>query len=265
MCVSVQAATPQGLLHSAKLRVARRPLSLDVHEIHQRFFSAGPTHLFALLDSADSRIQSINARLDQFECWNSTTPTSYSIKSWGGTNETMWTQCTEQWSGSGFDQFALHNGVFYMFERSAETMMQARVWLNGSSAFRVELWFSVGLTNLNGSHGVVRVLATLYPAVLFEMSVAGSGFGYCGAQLRSDNVTMNITGSSDQGTTCGLVDSVCVDAGTMLPLENCTTALFQLPALGRMSYHTFGASRYPGHNTVYLSADGHDDTVFAPF
>ncbi len=249
--------------------------ALDATAVRDRFFAnEGPTNMFQILAAVDNRIAGINSRLSQFSCINKTAPVNYTLRVWDR-NVTFAASCSETWSGSsGFDQFALTNNFFYMFEYSAEVMTAARLTLdaNGNTTL-VEIWYSVGLSNRNGSHAVTQIKAVPGASPVFEMSLAGQGIGFCGAQLISDGTTVRIVGSTDQGASCGATDSVCVTAADVTVTTACTAGVntFSLPAYGRLSYVngngiTQGASAYPGggSNQITLTATGADDTFFGP-
>jgi hypothetical protein len=236
--------------------------------------------MFKILDDVDDRIRGINDRLEmgQFGCIRSIAPVAYTLKGWGGPNVTFYAQCTESWSGglgAGFDMFALVSNTFYMFVSGGETQVAARVTTSGgnlSAVSKVEVWYSVGLLNVNGSHAVVRIEAVPGATPVFEMTVAGTGVGFCGAQLRATSATMNVTGSADTGATCGTVDSICSTANDTSVAATCGTDVtdFVLPALGRLAYTGPGgsaleASAYPSTGgNVFLLASGADDTHFGP-
>jgi len=284
----VEAAVPVALGGTAAVAAATatrvRPLALDVAAIHERFFSGeGPTDVFTILDWVDGRISGINTRFAQFaECLASQLPESYTLRTWG-TNTTFYASCAEQWDGpngttGGFIQFAVVNATLYVYDRGPETALATRVTLANATnytATQVEVWFSVGLSNLNGSHGVVHLLALPNAAPpVFEMVVAGNGIGYCSAQLRSANGTLNVTGSADApDSACAAVDTVCTAANdTAVAAADCGAAsVFELDALGREAYVgpgnvSLAASEYPasGGYAVRLAANGTDDTLFGP-
>jgi hypothetical protein len=232
--------------------------------------------LFRILQDVDDRIAGINSRISQFSsCLNSTVPVSYPIKQWDGTNATMKAQCFDPWESgqSGFSMFALVGSTFYVYTYGGESAVAAQVQIDShGNATQVDIWYSVGLINLNGSHAVTRIRA-IPSNQTFEMVVAGTGIGFCGGQVRSAGGVLRIVGSEDAGATCGATDSVCTDATNVTLVVNCTAAVntFVLPPLGRLSYVgpsglTEGASDYPGSgsNTVLLRANGTDDTIFGP-
>jgi hypothetical protein len=275
----VRAATPAGLRGSsaASARTGARLLEINASEVRARFFSEGPSNMFAILDSIDGRIEGINLRIDQFPCLvNGTTSVNFTLDGWGDTPPLFTVQCVERLNNISFVLFGRTGNTTYLYERSTETMAAATVLRDGNgTTVRVEAWFSVGLTNLNGSHAVMHVLAlpTADPPV-FEMAVAGNGVGFCGAQLRSDNRNVYLIGSADGGATCAATDTSCTSAlNVSSTLTNCSSSVttMTLTPLGRQSYlgpegTTLGASDYPGgsDNQIVLRADGNDTTLFGP-
>ena len=288
----VAAATPAGLKAglsglSGHARHGPSLAALDWTAVKQRFFSetGGPTQLFGLLASVDSRIASINTRLSQFPALgleNSTV--AVDIYTWGATNTTLYVQCADAWSGpnasTGFNLFGTLNDTFYLYENGPETQMAAVVTLDGAvnatrNATRVEIWYSVGLTApYNGSHGVVHLLALPGAAPVFEMTMAGQGIGYCGVHLRADATAMYVIGSEGGGTNCASTDTVCTAANDTSVSATCGSGVttFSLVSLGVKvnstgpNNDTYVGSHFPGgaNNTVRLSGDGLDDTRFGP-
>jgi len=245
--------------------------TLNSQEIVDRFFNpaGGPTNLFDILTTVDQRIQGINDRFSQFSGCMGNAPTQYLLgtSSWAA-SPAFYAQCSEPWSGAypGFDQFGQVGNTTYLYVRGGDTILAAALTGNGTfgNVVSVSIWLSVGVMNRNGSHCVVMVYAEPSHNI-FEMSVAGSNVGYCGVQLKSDGVALNVTGSSDG---CMPTDSSCTDANSITTPTTCSTSVntFSLPALGRKAYATFPASNYPGGslNTVTLANSGPDDTFFGP-
>ena len=280
--------------------------ALNPNDVKDRFFNAagGPTELWALLDGVDGRTREVNERIDQFEaCYarhGAVPPLPYTIRVWSA-NETMYATCKDVWSATGnitnvtgFIMFGRVNDTFYLYEYGGETAMASRVTLAPGPSYntsttnvsalvaafgagatagadavvdQVELWYSVGMLNTNGSHAVVHVLAR--PRVpVFEMAAAGAGIGFCGAQLRGTNATMFVTGSVD-GPACAATDTVCTLANDTSVTTTCDADVteFELVPLGRVEYTGHNASQYPGGgaNNVHLTVLGtDDDTYFGP-
>jgi hypothetical protein len=267
----VQGATPPGLSGNSSNQTTHgmhfKVQTLSAQNIVDRFFNpeGGPTNLFQILTDVDSRIKGINDRIGQFPCMQTVAPVAYTLSTWG-TNETFYAQCSDNFQGSlFFDQWAIKSGVFYLFEYSGETSLAARVHNFNSTKLNisVDVWFSVGGINRDGSHAVVQILAQPKEKI-FEMTVAGAGIGYCGAQLKSDGVTLRIIGSEDMGATCGAVDSACVSALSIITHKNCTAGVstFALPAIGRTNFTGAGASQYG--RFVFVNPALHDDIDFGP-
>ena len=285
----VQASAPRALdATRTKLRLS----ALSVDEITERFFNpdGGPANLYNLLDSVDGRIQGVNTRWSLFAaCINSTSYTNVSLAAWTG-DVVLKVSCAEQWESlnnfTGFILFsrtALNDThyVFDIYERGPETAVAARssyhaVLVNETTreianltVDRVELWYSVGLSNLNGSHGVVHLLALPTEGV-FEMAVAGNGLGFCGAHLRAEGSVLFSTGSADMGATCSATDTLCssVNSTESTSGVNCSGVTYALTPLGRGPYTgpsgtPLGGSAY-ANNTIVLRANGTDDTLFGP-
>ena len=132
----VKAATPSslkgtrrliGLGSSFAMIKQHRQLTLSPTGIQSRFFSGGPTDLFNILQGLDYRIQGINQRISSnFAGCLQNDPISYTITTWG-TPQTFYVQCSEQFSGgSGFDQFGISNGVFYIYTRGGDSIVAAK-------------------------------------------------------------------------------------------------------------------------------------------
>lgn len=245
-----------------------------VLEFRYRFFGIeGPTNVFQLLNDVDGRTAGISLRIEQFPCLDDPSiDVTYNLTVWGGDPPVeMHAQCAEV-VGEGFVLVWRSNTTVHLYDRGPETAVAAIVETNATTGnvTRVELWYSVGLSNLNGSHAVVHLVAE--PATrAFEMTASGNGIGFCGAHLLSDGTAMRLTGSSDMGATCAPVATVCVSADSVTNLTACIDAPFMLSPLGRLAYTgpggtPLGASQYPGgsDNSVLLRADGVDDTLFGP-
>lgn len=271
----VRAAAPIGLkglssgsafLHKSKFTAQ----SIDPTAIKDRFFNgSGPTDLFGILQAVDDRIAGINDRIDIFPCMNDTL-VPYNLSAWVPTPQ-FYAQCSEG-NATFFTQWALDtdNGIFYVLVNGGDGIVAAQAFqdLTTGAVINESIWFSVGTKNRNGSHAVVQIVA--HPKEkAFEMSVAGAGIGFCGAQLMANATVMNFTGSVDMGATCVAADTNCVlsldltSVGTSACID---VSDFTLPALGRQNYSTFGASAYPGGaaNQVVLSVSGNDACFFGP-
>jgi hypothetical protein len=161
-----------------------------------------------------------------------------------------------------------------------------------AQTYLVRAWSGVGYLNATGcgnmtgfddcSYGVIQLEANS-SSVTFEMSVAGIGFGYCGAQLKSDGTNVYGIGSPDMGTTCGASDTFCVAASDVTTPATCGSAVktLTLPALGRMSTTgpnaggpgaaadsgaSWAASQYPRGSSDGIVLDGttSDSLYFGP-
>jgi len=263
-----------GGLYSGDSANSYHGLSLDSTEIKNRFFSDGPTNLFGILQGLDDRISGINSRMAWATCWKDV-PTEYTFTVWNQ-SLTFQFQCFDAWSeGDGFMEFGTDGNVMYLYERAGQEIVAAEVITDATSGeiSTAHVWMSVGNENdpwYGMSYGVIEILADV-PNNEFQMSVAGSGFGYCGAQLRTDGTLIYVVGSSDMGTTCTAQDIACVDASTLTDSAASCAGLmsFTLPALGRQQSYgsdVIGASNYPGgsDNVVVIDGTSGSSVFFGP-
>jgi hypothetical protein len=290
----VRAATPAAYQSSPHSRV--QPLVLSSADIKSRFFSAGPTNIFSILGSIDDRITGINmmsqgssaACLHQDAVPYTITPFGQSV--------TMYAQCYEKVGSSqpadpGFLQFGQKDGVTYLYMAIGQGAVAAIVTPAAGDAgatatgdsYRVEAWISVGTLNAatscggsatwdGCSYGVIHLAAD--PATQsLEMTVAGIGFGYCGAQLKSDGASIYAIGSTDMGSTCNVADTLCVAASDGTSPGSCDTLnSFALAGLGRAAvagtHQSFAASAYPaavaGTGNTLLDGTATDALHFGP-
>lgn len=297
----VTAATPPGFRSGSNaLTQAATPtlMSLDPADFKSRFFATGPTNIFNILAQIDDRITELNGRSGT--C-TTQIPVAYTIAPFGQT-VTFYAQCYDTISASdsgdpGLIQWGQKNGSFYLWNAAGAAWTAAiatpigdpngRAANPNSTAYQVQAWFGVGYNNASAcanakawdgcSYAGLQLFADPNTNTM-ELSTAGVGVGYCGAQYRSDGTNIFGTGSTDMGSTCAAVDSICVAASDASTPATCTTPqqTFQLAALGRMSAVSSGtgpvtppswaASQYPGgpSNTLQLSGDTNDSLHFGP-
>jgi hypothetical protein len=287
--------------------------SLDSSDIRERFFTSGPTNIFALLAAIDDRIAGLNAQAaERSEPCLDQEPIAYTITPFGS-SITLYAQCFQSIGSSGAGdpgliQFGQRDGLTYYYaangaERMAAILTplgstpppgdagaDARTVGPGAGTYSVEAWTGVGYLNTTAcgdhsgfddcSYGVIRLSADSSRSS-FEMAVAGIGFGYCGAQLRSDGTSVYGVGSGDMATTCAPRDTFCVAARDVATPSMCEPPpMFALPALGRVTStgpnaggpgaHTadavWAASQYPGgaDNTIMLDGTASDSLQFGP-
>ncbi|MDB4972761.1 MAG: hypothetical protein JWN48_1102 [Myxococcaceae bacterium] len=150
-----------------------------------------------------------------------------------------------------------------------------------SGTYRVDAWMGLGYNNATScgpmrgfdgcSYGVIELHADP-TSRLVELSVAGVGFGYCGAQLRADATNVFARGSIDMGMTCLSTSELCVAASDVTTPAVCSAGLtkFVSPALGRKatvgSQQSFGESQYPGsaNNQITLDGSATDSLALGP-
>ncbi len=266
-------------------------MGLDAANIKSRFFSAGPTNIFSILGEIDGRINEINERsrgkdvpcLSQPAVPYTLTPFGQSVP--------FYAQCVSQVSTptptsatparAAFFQFGQKDGTTYLYETIGAESIGARVApvVGSPGQYTVDAWMGVGYENATGcgngtgfddcSYGVMALEADS-SHLKFELSVAGIGFGYCGAQLKSDSMTVYLKGSGDMGATCNETASLCVAASDVATLVACPSDSFALPALGRAATSgpngTWGSSQYPGSGSdaVVLNGTSSDSLSFGP-
>lgn len=284
----VKAATPTGLgggtLLSQDLKAPLQPLSLDLADFKSRFFSAGPTYIFSILQGVDDRISGYNERGSGVAC-TTQTPVKYTITPYGQSVD-MYAQCYETLTASytgdpAFIQWGqTSDGNFYLWSAFAAGWTAAIATpITGTTNHTVQIWTTVGQGNStcgagtwDGCSYTVMQITANQSTKSFEMTVAGSGVGYCGAQIASDGTNVYGKGSSDMGTTCNTTSDICVTAADVTATATCTTAqkTFALTPLGRKSgtgtSQSFGASDYPGGtgNTITLNGTSSDSLYFGP-
>jgi hypothetical protein len=258
-------------------------MGLDPSDIKSRFFSVGPTNIFSILAEIDSRIGEINQRSrgQNVPCL-SQPPVPYGLTPFGQ-SVPFYAQCVWRFSpptpsNLDFLQFGQKDGIIYLYEAVGAAAVGARLTpaAGASGAYAVEAWMGVGFNNAtscgnaNGfddcSYGVMGLEAD--PSRMhFELSVAGIGFGYCGAQLKSDGMTVYVQGSPDMGATCAPSASVCVSASDVTMTSMCTSVSFHLPAIGRAATSgpngLWGASQN-GSQGVVLDGTASDALAFGP-
>ena len=301
----VRAAAPAGL-QTSQHRARYQPDDLSASDIQSRFFGAGPTDIFNILQSIDGRLAGINQTIQSggAKCL-ALAPVAYTLAT-PGAPVTMYAQCSDsvgssQPSDPGFLQFGQKDDVTYLYQAIGQGEVAAivtpvandsdgGVGTSGSGdggvgfGYTVEAWLSVGTLNAASScggaadwdgcsYGVIHLWANSVTRQ-FEMTVAGVGFGYCGAQLASDGNVIYVTGSTDMGSTCNAVDDLCVAASDASTAASCDAGAtsFTLAPLGRRSAtgtsETWAASEYPesaaGTGNVQLDGSASDAVHFGP-
>jgi hypothetical protein len=263
-----------------------KALSLDVGDVRQRFFRAGPTNIYQLLTTLDERIAEINSRSASSGAGCLTqSPVAYDIDPFGRTF-TFYAQCYEsRGSAADFLAWGQQGGTTFLYIAEGAMHIAARLTPQtgggdgGTPVYAVDAWIGVGYNNAGEcgdklgfdscSYGAIELHADAATRA-FELAVAGVGFGYCGAQLQSDGSQIYALGSLDMGSTCVEPRSACVDATSLSELPACSDTRFQSTALGRTmtqgSRQSFGPSLYPGgsDNQIRLDGSATDSLSFGP-
>lgn len=269
----VRAALPAGLAGSSKgfSKGAPRSLALDPSDMKSRFFTEGPTSIFRLLALVDSGITEINARIASgaAPCMEAA-PVAYTLTPFGASIP-FFAQCYET-NPNGFVQFGQMNGSTFLYSLAGAGPVAVQVTPIGTAGYAVHAWMSIADGKATGgSYGVIELLADS-STHSFELAVAGRGFGYCGAQLKSDGANVYEIGSSDMGSTCNEPATACVSASDVLMPGTCGLVVekFVLGALGRVASAgatgTLAASGYPGESldTILLDGSATDSVTFGP-
>ncbi len=263
----VTAATPSGL-------TSRRVL--DISEVASRFFADGPTEIQALLDGLDTRITEINSRSSESDraCLaNTPVQQDYTIM---GEAVTAHFQCYEILSATGGMAFGQKDGIWYLYQNVGQGRSLAKIApVSGQDGkYEVDAWMSVGQGNAADSgtcssnwygcsYGVIRLNANSADNS-FEMTVAGTGFGYCGAHLKSEGTNLYVSGSAGQTNgvtwTCAAADTVCTlasDTGTAGSCGSIDTNDFALTSLGVTGESNVGTG-------ITLNGNTNDSVHFGP-
>ena len=274
--------------------VQRKLFALDSADLKSRFFAAGPTSIFRILEDVDGRIEEINRGSRHDAPCLTQEPVPYQLTPFGQ-RLTFYAQCFRSFAGvttdGSFFQFGLKDGVAYLYAATGAEHVAARITPVGDTAsdggvfssgkYSVDAWIGVGYNNATScspmagfdrcSYGVIE-LHTDESRLGLELTVAGVGFGYCGAQLKSDGSHVFAIGSSDMGESCLTTSTLCVAASDVTTPEVCNPQLtkFSAPALGRLavsgSSGLMGPSLYPGKadNQIVLNGSASDSLGFGP-
>lgn len=293
----VKAAAPTALGGTATRasRLIRRALSdrISASDFADRFFTGGgPTNIYTILATIDSRITEVNSQSggSQAACVTQA-PVAYTITPFGS-SVTMYGQCYRMIGSTGFIQWGVRDSVTYLWVQVGAGNLAAIVTPT-ASGYAVKSWLTVGnagqfntnnTTSANwctiGSYGVMEITADASQTV-FEMVAAGTGLGYCGIHLASDGNHIYGEGSADSNT-CGANAPICISAADLnqtIDIANCSvgTADFTLTSIGRTAAHcddttgmtapppggNFGASPYPNTPNITLNG-GTDSLAFGP-
>jgi len=273
----VHAAAPSGLNGGRSAHHAALDATLSASDFRDRFFNpmGGPTDVFRILQGVDDRLTEVNTAGDS-PCL-AAAPTTYALAPFGQ-SLTFAAQCYRAFgttTPASFMQFGATADATYLYVTGGATRVAARV-AGTTDAPVVDVWYGVGYTNAScGSDGTfdgcsyaVTQIHAEPAAHTFEMSVAGIGVGYCGAQLSSDGTALYGIGSPDMGATCNTPATLCVDATDLTTPSTCDAiSTLTIPALGRdagAGAHVFGASQYPAMPNIRLDGTATDSLGFGP-
>lgn len=102
------------------------------NELKQRFFTDnGPSSIYGLLQSVDSRTQSLNSRgIESPRKCLGMDPVNITIEGWPLENLHIWVQCYEQLSNDFILMFGRHEDTVYIYERGPATTLVAYISIN---------------------------------------------------------------------------------------------------------------------------------------
>ena len=270
--------TPSGFfdttLASLKKLNLFTPFALDSDEIKSRFFSAGPTEINELLNSIDSRLEEINTRSAEstHDCLsNASVPEDLSIFGQTVTGEF---QCYDTFGTEGGMIFGKSDDAWYIYQNGGQQRSFAKVVAGTDGNYTVDAWLSVGQGNADDagtcssdwfgcSYGVIQLQADTSTGS-YEMTTAGTGFGYCGAHIKSDGTNVYISGSAGglnmAGDTwnCAATDTLCATSTDLAVAGSCAsidTDNFALTTLGVTGESTLGTG-------ITLNGTDSDSTRF---
>jgi hypothetical protein len=257
----VAEATPSGLT-AASLLSSYSLFALDLTEVKSRFFSTSPTEVSNLLAGIDSRLTEINTRsAETARACLSATPVEDTLTIFGE-SVTAKFQCYDVFGdNTGGMMFGKDGSTWYLYQNSGAMRSLVKVTpVEGSTDdYLVDAWMSVGQNNASSSscnggtwygcsYGVIRLRAES-AAKTFEMTVAGSGFGYTGAHLKSDGTKLYVKGAASGGTSNGstwsytAADTTCVKASDLSAESDCSAisgSNLSLTTLGVTGHTDFG-------------------------
>jgi len=277
MTPPVKQVTPSGLIDNTTFTTT----DFQGSDVQSRFFTKGPTNIFQILHDIDSRIQGYVSGSTQgkHDCLSSA-GVNYQIQFAGQTVD-MYAQCYDIIPASypltqeGLVQFGQINDTFYIYQNVGDSMSAGRaVALSGTNLsviddvnYIVDVWYSVGVLNQNnGTYGVAQIHAD--PSTpLFEMTAAGRGMGFCGAQYQTDGISLQINGSAGDIGSCELSTMITLNATNITQSVSQVDFIYLLTPLGLVGgdYNiNVPASDYPGgiNNNVIIYFQNQSDSVY---
>jgi hypothetical protein len=243
--------------------------------MRSRFFSGGPTSIYRILTDIDAGISDANARFAAGSACLGAKAVAYTLTPFGQSIP-FFAQCHMSMGAGGFFQMGQKNGATFLYSEAgagsvAVQMTPVAGGDAGPGGYAVHAWIGIDDGRVTGgSYGVIELLADTAAGTI-ELAVAGRGFGYCGAHLRSDGTNVYEIGSIDM-VSCAEPATLCASAADVTQPGTCDAALetFALAPLGRMASAgatgTLGASGYPGEpsNVVNLDGTASDSVSFGP-
>jgi glucokinase len=126
---SIQDAAPEGFKENSSRRILQNEIHSFEGELKNRFFSSeGPTSVYGLIDTVDSRTNELNKRSPGRECISSE-PVMIEVNGWSNETLKIWIQCYEQLSNDLFLMFGKKDDILYLYERGTMTTITSFIHL----------------------------------------------------------------------------------------------------------------------------------------
>jgi hypothetical protein len=243
----VRANTPTGLIADPKFQstsqvssaltgaghVSGSPQALDgpinlAQAIQERLYTMGPTEILRIVQELDGRTAELDTTPSKHACLTGT-PVAKTISLPGGQAFTVQLQCIDHWNGGwiafGFDSAqaadaghvaAIGGADFYLME-GQDGGMGGAYHLQGATG-DVEGFITVADSRVPNNSQVIMHLLTDNAASTIELTLAGSGVGFCSAHLKTGNdfifIRAKTNGAAAPGTPLPASGQYCDDART---------------------------------------------------
>jgi hypothetical protein len=175
--------------------------------IQERFYSAGPTSLLRIVKELDDRVAMLDTNTARHPCLTEE-PVASSYALPGGQTFGVKLQCLERsgstWLAFGFDRAASADAGnvttdasndFYLVT-GQESGMGGAYRIEGKTG-NVEAWITVADENAPTNSQVILHLLTNKQAGTLELSLAGSGVGFCAAHLKTNADYLWVSGKTN--------------------------------------------------------------------
>ena len=252
--------------------------------VKSRFFNSGPTDIAGIAKNLDDRINSIKTRAAESErsCL-SNTPVEMQTTILGKTVK-IYAQCYDKVSDTGIVMFGKRNNTWYLYDSVGQTRSLFAITPSGNGKVG-EGYMGVGYQNASStscsskydgcSYGMISVYLNSDTRI-FEMGVAGIGFGFCGAHIRSDLTNLFIAGSPNGvGAACTAYSAASTDTHACFSasdlsstaLTSCTSIdidnFFFKELMGKTALPSWNASNgWPASGNIVTLDGTTSDTIY---